>query len=180
MTLRAVAPSTLGCGPGRLFANLAMEFERVDGVDIAPEMLEVARGAGLPPNVHLTPSSGADLDGFPDDSFDLVLSLLVFQHVPDDFVVASTLSEIARGLKASGRAFIQFDSRPVSLGVRLGQSLPDALLPLKRRCFARRYRRSPEMIDAMLTNAQLRTTRESGRGSADHHIVAVRRAPLGP
>lgn len=160
----------VGCGPGLHLGALAREFETVDGVDIAPEMLEVARASGLPANVQLTQTSGAELP-FPDSSIDFVMSLLVFQHIPDDRILLANIREIRRVMKVGGRAVLQFDSRRQSLGVQVIQALPDALLPRIRRRYVRRYRRSPDSISAVLVEAGLRVTRESGRGSALHFVA---------
>jgi SAM-dependent methyltransferase len=166
----------LGCGPGRLLPALAREFRRVDGVDIAPEMLEAAKLAPLPDNVHLGLASGTDLAVFEDDAFDLVIALLVFQHIPDDAFVQELLGEVHRVLAHHGRAFLQFDSRPDRAVARLIQRLPDAMLPSIRRRYMRRYRRKPEDIDELLVSAGLRVMREEGRGTGSHHICVSRLA----
>lgn len=163
-----------GCGPGRHLGALAMEFKAVDGVDIAAEMLAAARASGLPANVELTQSSGVELT-FPDATFDFVMSVLVFQHIPDDQILIANVREIRRVTKAAGRAVLQFDSRSTNLGVRMIQALPDALLPRLRRRYMRRYRRSPGAVSATLAEAGWHVVRESGRGSAAH-FVAVNRS----
>ena len=123
----------------------------------------------------LTVASGASLEMFKDSTFDLVISLLVFQHFPDDGIVSANLREIRRVLKQDGRAFLQFDSRPSSWRIRMLQILPDALLPRVRRRYMRRYRRTPERIDALLGEAGLIEIRDRGRGTADHQLVLRRR-----
>src|SRR5689334_17979336 len=59
----------IGCGLGRNAAALAARYARVDAVDISPEMVERARAAGLPENVHVALGTGRDLAGFGDDAF---------------------------------------------------------------------------------------------------------------
>jgi len=164
----------LGCGPGRLLPALAAEFELVDGVDIAPEMLDAARLARLPDNVRLSVVSGSDLSGFETETIDLVIALLVFQHVADDAVIASLLAEVRRVLHPDGLAFVQFDSRPASPVANAVRALPDAVLPRIYRRHMRRRRRAPESIDAMLTAARLRVANESGRGTGSHHLAISR------
>ena len=56
----------IGCGAGRMLVHFAPEFERVDGVDIAPEMLAAAREAAMPANVELSLVDGASLAPFED------------------------------------------------------------------------------------------------------------------
>src|SRR5919201_3434483 len=97
----------IGCGLGRMLVHFAPHFERVDGVDIAPEMIEGARQADLPPNVHLTVTSGSDLAPFAESAFDFAFSFQVFQHIPDEAVIASYLREFRRVLRPGGRAVAQ-------------------------------------------------------------------------
>jgi trans-aconitate methyltransferase len=61
-----------GCGVGRLTKALAKRYTRVVGVDISPTMLRLARD-----NV---PSATFSED-LPDETFDLIVSLIVLQHV---------------------------------------------------------------------------------------------------
>jgi SAM-dependent methyltransferase len=72
-----------GCGVGRLLLPLARRVPEVVGVDVSPAMLEEARSncvnAGLG-NVKLMASDSAEYRGC--GSFDLIHSLIVFQHIP--------------------------------------------------------------------------------------------------
>jgi SAM-dependent methyltransferase len=73
-----------GCGVGRLSLALAERYDRVTGVDVAESMLEggrrwaVAAGAA---NVDFVRNDGPVLP-FATGTFDLVLSLIVLQHLP--------------------------------------------------------------------------------------------------
>jgi SAM-dependent methyltransferase len=98
----------LGCGMGRLTARAAERFAHVDGVDVSPEMIEVARKehAGRA-NVAFHVNSGADLAGFPDASFDLVFSYAVLSHVPAE-VVRAYFREVNRVLRPGGWFRYQF------------------------------------------------------------------------
>ena len=62
-----------GCGVGRLTRALAKRVDHVAGVDAAESMLRIARE-----NVPNATFSTA----IPDERFDLIVSLLVFQHIP--------------------------------------------------------------------------------------------------
>ena len=80
-TVRAL---DFGCGAGRLTQGLAEHFETVDGVDIAHSMIALAEQHnrhGERVRYHL--NEAGDLALFPNDSFDLVLSLIVLQHIPN-------------------------------------------------------------------------------------------------
>jgi len=161
----------VGCGLGRTSRAFAAHFERVDGVDVAPSMVERAREIGLPNNVHLAVGSGRDLAGFPDGGYDVVFSHLVFQHLPDEAEVGGYLKEIRRVLAAGGAALIQLDTRPRSVAASLVQRLPDAVLPRSRRRHMRRYRRSPRRLGELVTQAGLRVEQERGAGTAEHWLL---------
>ena len=91
-----------GCGAGRLSNALAMHFESVVGVDISPPMLEQARRldrSGGRIDFHLNES--ADLSAFDDDSFDLVYSDLVLQHLPPE-IAEGYVREFARVVRPGG------------------------------------------------------------------------------
>jgi SAM-dependent methyltransferase len=55
----------LGCGPGKIAAELSPRFGRVDAVDLSPAMIEAARAAHPAANIHWTvsPAETAPLEG---------------------------------------------------------------------------------------------------------------------
>jgi SAM-dependent methyltransferase len=166
----------IGCGAGRLLVHFAREFERVDGFDIAPEMIEAAR-SHMPANVHLTVSSGADLGPLPSESVDFVFSNQVFQHVPDREVVAAYLAETVRVLRPGARAILHFDTRPPSLKRRVAMALPDRLLPRERRRYIRRYPLPASWPRQAAENAGLLIIDERVPATDWHMLLLERRAP---
>jgi len=96
-----------GCGVGRLSQALAVYFDRVDGVDIAPAMIRQAR-AFNPYGDRCTFHVNArdDLSQFESNQFDLVLSLLVFQHMRADYA-KRYLAELVRVLAPGGLLLFQ-------------------------------------------------------------------------
>jgi SAM-dependent methyltransferase len=62
-----------GCGVGRLTRALAKRVDRVAGVDAAESMLRIARENV--PNASFSST-------IPNERFDLIVSLIVFQHIP--------------------------------------------------------------------------------------------------
>jgi SAM-dependent methyltransferase len=90
-----------GCGVGRLTRALAKRIERVAGVDVAPSMLRIARE-----NVPQATFSAE----IPDERFDLIVSLIVFQHIPVRRGEA-LLDELLSRLSADGVAVLQFTFR---------------------------------------------------------------------
>lgn len=72
----------IGCGIGRMQAALALRVAEAHGIDISPKMIEAARRrcAGMP-NISFSVSSGRDLEGFRDESLDLVLAVDSFPYI---------------------------------------------------------------------------------------------------
>ena len=115
----AVAPEgagvlEVGCGPGHLSILLARRHGLdVTGLDLDEAMIERARanadrpGDGDQRRPSFLVGDVASL-GFPDRSFDLVLSTLAMHHWADP---AAGLAEIGRVLRPNGRALI-WDLRP--------------------------------------------------------------------
>jgi ubiquinone/menaquinone biosynthesis C-methylase UbiE len=115
-----------GCGLGRLSQALAGYFDKVDGVDIAPSMIEGAREFnrfGDRVAYHLNDND--DLRIFAENSFDFVMSLIVLQHMPNRYKT-SYLKEFLRVLKPGGVVMFTVPSHVV-LSKPLG--LAYALVP---------------------------------------------------
>ena len=82
---------------------LSRHFGEIHGVDVSDEMIARARrNLSAIPHAHPHHGSGADLAQFADESFDLVYSYAVFQHIPSRDVVMSYLHEAWRVLKPGG------------------------------------------------------------------------------
>jgi ubiquinone/menaquinone biosynthesis C-methylase UbiE len=92
-----------GCGTGGflIWARELGSFERLCGVDVSPEALEFTGKAIPEADLRLAPMRDLPFD---DDSFDVVLSSMVLQHVEEDDVPGS-LAEVRRVLKPEG-AFV--------------------------------------------------------------------------
>jgi SAM-dependent methyltransferase len=104
-----------GCGLGRITRELARNFERCVAVDISEEMLARARQL----NAHLSniefTSVGASGDlPFAEQSFDLVYSSLVLQHLPGKPAARAALGELARITAPGGLLCFQL---PTALGL---------------------------------------------------------------
>ncbi len=94
----------LGCGTGRFTVPMASVAQHVVGLDLTPAMLRQAaknaKAAGVSPQFQ--PGDMCDLP-FPDDSFDVVVSMLALMHVPPA-QRPDVFSEVARVLRPGGRA----------------------------------------------------------------------------
>lgn len=100
---RARRALEIGCGPGRLIKPMSRYFGEIHGVDVSDEMIARARhNLCEVPHAHVHATSGAGLPQFADDSFDLVYSYAVFQHIPSHEVVMQYLRDARRVLRPEG------------------------------------------------------------------------------
>lgn len=123
-----------GCGVGRLTQALAVTFADVDGVDIAPSMIEQANGFNPDPeHIHFHLNDRDDLGLFESATFDFLLSLIVLQHIENRYK-SGYLREFVRILKPGGIAVFTVPSHaawtPRGIVYRL---VPNTLLNLWRK-----------------------------------------------
>jgi SAM-dependent methyltransferase len=90
-----------GCGEGYNTRLLARSGARMVGVDISTRMIEFARAeeAREPLGIRYEVTSFADLSGFPDASFDAVVSFMALMDGPD---FEGAAAEIFRLLRVGG------------------------------------------------------------------------------
>lgn len=99
-----------GCGVGRVTQALAVEFEHCDGVDISASMLQVARQHNRHPDrCSYHRNLAPHLAIFPDESFSLVYSTLVLQHM-DPRDSTGCIRELMRVLARDGVLVFQLPS----------------------------------------------------------------------
>jgi ubiquinone/menaquinone biosynthesis C-methylase UbiE len=109
----------VGTGPGYLAlaaSNLVGPDGGAVGIDASPEMIDRARtrAARQGSRVEYLVAAAESLP-FGDDAFDVVVSRLVFHHLPGD-VKTAALDEMARVLKPSGRILIVDMASPTARG----------------------------------------------------------------
>jgi SAM-dependent methyltransferase len=114
-----------GCGVGRLTQALAREFARVDGVDQAKGYIQLAERHNAHQERVSYQVSGTELP-FPDEQFDLVLSLITLHHIPPRQQL-HFLSEFVRVARLNGLLVFQWLGFPLNLSGRLGAQLPRLL-----------------------------------------------------
>ena len=88
----------IGSGPGgNLKALLSKSPKSLTGVDISPEMIELAK-SNLPPEVSIIKVNGTELP-FADQSFDYVFTATVLQHNTDENMLKQLMAELCRVAK---------------------------------------------------------------------------------
>ena len=108
-----------GCGLGRLTRPLSQRFDAAIGIDISETMLERARGLNADfPGCEFRANIRPDLRDFPDQSFDLVYSGRVLQHLPGQADIERFLGEFVRVVRNDGLIAFQLP-HALALPVRL-------------------------------------------------------------
>jgi SAM-dependent methyltransferase len=98
----------VGCGTGVLAERLALAGYEMTGVDPSEGMLDVLRTRTQ--GVRAVQGSGTALP-FPDDDFDVTLTVAVMHHIADPADVHATLAEMVRVTRPGG-AVLVWDHNP--------------------------------------------------------------------
>ena len=112
----------LGCGTGALTLRAAQKGAKVKGIDINPQMLEIAQKRAikknLVQNIELCEMGVAELGSEESKSYDVVMSGLCFSELSEDELIY-TLKEIKRILKPGGFLLIADEVRPKNISKRI-------------------------------------------------------------
>jgi ubiquinone/menaquinone biosynthesis C-methylase UbiE len=112
----------IGCGTGALTLMAARKGAHVKGIDISPQMLEVAQKRAnkmnVIQNVEFCEMGVAELDGEKPENYDIVMSGLCFSELTE-YEMIYTLKEIKRILKPGGILLVADEVRPDSLSKRI-------------------------------------------------------------
>ena len=101
-----------GCGLGRFAQPLARHFENYTGVDISAPMLTQAEQLNRDcTRCRFVLNTAEDLRIFGNESFDLVHSRYVLQHLPSRKFVVGYLRELVRVLRPGGLLVFQLPGR---------------------------------------------------------------------
>jgi len=104
-----------GCGVGRVTQELSNYFDIVDGVDIAPSMIELANAHNkCEDRVHYFLNNKNSLEIFKDNNYDFIYSVEVFQHMHPRYQ-ENYLSELLRILSPGGLLVFELPSEYVNL-----------------------------------------------------------------
>jgi ubiquinone/menaquinone biosynthesis C-methylase UbiE len=112
----------IGCGTGAMTLRAAHNGARVVGIDVNPQMLEIAgkrlQKMGLSGSVKLREQGVAELSTEPAAQYDAAICSLVFSELTEDERVY-TLCELRRLLKPGGLLLIASETRPSRFFKRL-------------------------------------------------------------
>ena len=112
----------LGCGTGALTLRAAQKGAKVKGIDINPQMLEIAQKRAikknLVQNIELCEMGVAELGSGESKSYDVVMSGLCFSELSEDELIY-TLKEIKRILKPGGFLLIADEVRPKNISKKI-------------------------------------------------------------
>lgn len=95
----------IGCGEGRMIRRMSHVFKRVDGADIAPQMVEAASQRCPGSNIYLTDGTGC---GAADsDTYDFGYCTISLQHIASYDTRRAILKDLVRILKPTGKITLQ-------------------------------------------------------------------------
>jgi ubiquinone/menaquinone biosynthesis C-methylase UbiE len=120
----------VGCGTGTLavVAARAAEGVKVTGLDADGSILARARRRAAEAGLEIRFDEGTSTAlPYPDASFDVVLSTLMFHHLPDE-AKRETADEVARVLRPGGRLVVADPGRPQDPLMRVAVLLTVQLL----------------------------------------------------
>ncbi len=130
VTLRGARVLDIGCGGGLLSEALAKEGADVTAIDLAPELVKVARLHGLESGVTVDyrVQAAEDLAAEQPGSFDVVTCMEMLEHVPDPGAIIAACHRL---LKPGGKLFLSTVNRtPAAFAVAIvGAEYVARLLP---------------------------------------------------
>jgi ubiquinone/menaquinone biosynthesis C-methylase UbiE len=105
----------IGCGTGALTLRAARKGAKVKGIDVNPQMLEIAQKRAnelkLSQNVELCEMGIAELDEEKSENYDIVMSGLCFSELTQ-YELIYALREVNRILKPWGTLLVADEVRP--------------------------------------------------------------------
>lgn len=111
----------LGCGTGTLalLIKKSQPSAKVTGIDIDPRIIKIAKEKAFQSKLEITFDLGSAFDlPYPDNSFDRVVSSLIFHHLTRENKLCA-LREVYRVLNPKGELHIADMGKPQNLLMRL-------------------------------------------------------------
>lgn len=157
----------VGCGPGRIAAHLNELGLDAAGIDLSPEMIEIARRDH--PGLRFEVGSMTDLD-LPDASMAGLVAWYSLIHIPDD-EISSVFAHFRRVLQPGGLLLLGFHVGDESRLLTQGYGHPMKV---------HIHRRQPRQVAAWLTAADFAVEAQMTLSSAESTrggILFARRRP---
>lgn len=171
----------IGCGIGRIAVPMLEYFDEVHGVDISPEMILKAKSLHKEKKrVSFHEVDGSNLNPFKDSYFDCVYSIICFQHIPENEVLFSYFSEVARVLKNDGIFYFQLPTHiPFSYRFRIKLSkLLNAsglikIIPFQHTLYyhVQIFPRSIDIIEAELKKVKFEVIEITGKSTLNTFFI---------
>ena len=112
----------IGCGTGMLSFRAVLKGANVTGIDINPEMLEIAKKRTeeyeVKDKIEFLEMGVAEMDHFENDSFDVIMSGLCFSELSED-EISFALKQVERVLKNEGKFLLIDEIRSKSIIKRI-------------------------------------------------------------
>jgi ubiquinone/menaquinone biosynthesis C-methylase UbiE len=172
----------IGSGAGRVTKQLIGLFNEVHGIDVSPEMLNLAAVAAPSATFHLVEDTRVPLE---DASVDAVFTCHVLQHLEEQSEVADYLAEAHRVLSPGGTlmAHLLLTEVPLPLPRRAwaeGKLRLTRVRRANRGAYSRVCRYRPDQVRGMLegvgfADVEMREFRVASNGST-HPFWFARRA----
>lgn len=115
----------VGCGPGGNLEELfALGPKSVSGVDISSEMLKIASSNPRLKNVSFSKVDGLTLP-FPNESFDLIYTVTVLQHIVDQSMLTSIINDICRVSVSEILIFERIEKTRKEISTNIGRTVEE-------------------------------------------------------
>ena len=134
-----------GCGVGRLTQAIAIYFEKVCGIDIAPSMIKLAKEYNRNDKCNFYLNVTDDLKIFPKNNFDFIYSNITLQHIKPSYT-KKYLKEFVRVLKPNGLLIFQLPNKSNNIKTFVKNTLKNTIpVSIMRLYHKLRYENQPIM-----------------------------------
>jgi len=121
-------------------------FKECIGVDISKTMLELLEKSAEKKGVRNRVKCFLPTSRWYEHKANFIYSVKTFPSIEDFEIIEDYISKIYKSLFDDGLAYLQFDTRPITLMYKLRNKLPDFVLPKYWRERIRRIRRDPATL----------------------------------